>query len=108
MKNVSGAFEKACWLLKRSKQICCMLLPAIFLQSTLLFAQTQVQTRATIQVDLAKEIGAMKPVWAWFGHDEPNYTYMKDGKKLLTELSALSPIPVYMRVHKLHLARQKG
>ena len=29
----------------------------------------------------------MKPVWAWFGYDEPNYTYMKDGKKLLSEIS---------------------
>jgi xylan 1,4-beta-xylosidase len=43
----------------------------------------------------------MKPVWAWFGYDEPNYTYMKDGKKLLTELAALSPTPVYVRTHSL-------
>ena len=33
----------------------------------------------------------MTPVWAWFGHDEPNYTYMKDGRKLLSELAELSP-----------------
>ena len=43
----------------------------------------------------------MKPVWAWFGYDEPNYTYMKDGKKLLSELAALSPAPVYVRTHNL-------
>ena len=43
----------------------------------------------------------MKPVWAWFGYDEPNYTYMKDGKKLLSELSALSPVPVHIRAHNL-------
>lgn len=43
----------------------------------------------------------MKPVWAWFGYDEPNYTYMKDGKKLLTEISKLSPVPVYVRAHSL-------
>src|SRR5437660_5846426 len=43
----------------------------------------------------------MTPVWAWFGYDEPNYTYMKDGRKLLSELSALSPVPVYVRVHNL-------
>src|SRR5690349_10159439 len=43
----------------------------------------------------------MKPVWAWFGYDEPNYTYMKDGKKLLSELAALSPFPVYVRAHSL-------
>lgn len=43
----------------------------------------------------------MKPVWAWFGYDEPNYTYMKDGKKLLSELAALSPVPVFVRAHSL-------
>ena len=57
--------------------------------------------RVTIAVDAAKRVGPMKPIWAWFGYDEPNYTYMKDGQKLLTELSKLSPVPVYVRVHNL-------
>jgi xylan 1,4-beta-xylosidase len=57
--------------------------------------------KATIHVNLAKETGEMKPVWAWFGYDEPNYTYMKDGKKLLSEIAALSPGPVYVRAHSL-------
>lgn len=43
----------------------------------------------------------MKPIWAWFGYDEPNYTYMKNGKKLLSELSALGPETVYVRCHNL-------
>ena len=55
----------------------------------------------SIQVDATKEEGAMKPIWAWFGYDEPNYTYMKDGKKLLSEIAALSPVPVYVRAHNL-------
>jgi xylan 1,4-beta-xylosidase len=59
------------------------------------------QTQATIQVDLNKEIAPMRPIWAWFGYDEPNYTYMKDGKKLLTEIAALCPVPVYVRAHSL-------
>jgi xylan 1,4-beta-xylosidase len=54
-----------------------------------------------ITIDLKKEIGPLKPVWAQFGYDEPNYTYMKDGKKLLTEIAALSPVPVYVRCHNL-------
>jgi xylan 1,4-beta-xylosidase len=54
-----------------------------------------------IAVDLARQTGPMKPVWAWFGYDEPNYTYMKDGKKLLSEIAALSPVPVYVRAHNL-------
>jgi xylan 1,4-beta-xylosidase len=39
-----------------------------------------------LQVDLSASNGKMKPIWAWFGYDEPNYTYMKDGKKLLVKL----------------------
>jgi xylan 1,4-beta-xylosidase len=65
------------------------------------FSQTIDTDSVVVKVELTKIIGDMKPVWAWFGHDEPNYTYMKDGKKLLSELAALSPIPVYMRTHNL-------
>ncbi len=54
-----------------------------------------------IQVDLAAEKGPLKPIWAWFGYDEPNYTYMKDGKKLLTEIAKLSKVPVYVRAHSM-------
>ena len=55
----------------------------------------------SIRIDAARPVGAMAPMWAWFGYDEPNYTYMKDGKKLLSELAALSPGPVYVRTHNL-------
>lgn len=54
-----------------------------------------------ITVDLKNETGDMRPIWAWFGYDEPNYTYMKDGKKLLSEIATLSPVPVYVRAHSL-------
>ena len=66
-----------------------------------LLAQGDAKAEAVLKIDLQNELGPMKPVWSWFGHDEPNYTYMKDGKKLLSELSALSPVPVFMRVHNL-------
>ncbi|WP_276484201.1 GH39 family glycosyl hydrolase [Paraflavitalea pollutisoli] len=62
---------------------------------------TAQSTPVHIQVSLDQPIADMKPVWAWFGYDEPNYTYMKDGKKLLSELAALSPVPVYVRAHNL-------
>jgi xylan 1,4-beta-xylosidase len=55
----------------------------------------------SIHVDAGKPAGPLRPVWAFFGHDEPNYTYMKDGKKLLSELAAAQSVPVYMRVHSL-------
>ena len=56
---------------------------------------------AVINVDFQQKTGKMYPAWAWFGYDEPNYTYMKDGKKLLSEIAALSPVPVYVRAHSL-------
>jgi len=55
----------------------------------------------SIQVDFSKEKGPMDPIWAWWGYDEPNYTYMKDGQKLLSEMAKLSPVPVYVRAHSL-------
>ena len=55
----------------------------------------------SIQVDASKSLGPLPPVWSYFGYDEPNYTYMKDGRKLLTELTKLSPVPVYVRAHSL-------
>ncbi len=45
--------------------------------------------------------GMLPPIWNFFGYDEPNYTYAANGKKLLGELAALSPVPVYVRVHNL-------
>lgn len=33
--------------------------------------------------------------------DEPNYTYMKNGRKLVGELARLSSAPVYIRTHSL-------
>ncbi|MBS1566655.1 MAG: beta-xylosidase [Bacteroidetes bacterium] len=54
-----------------------------------------------IGVDLSGRKMSFQPLWAYFGYDEPNYTYMKDGRKLLTEIAALSPVPVYVRTHNL-------
>ncbi|HMB64048.1 MAG TPA: hypothetical protein VKN36_13295, partial [Eudoraea sp.] len=59
------------------------------------------QDTVSIEVDFAVEKGSMKPIWAWWGYDEPNYTYMKDGRKLLSEIAELSPVPVYVRAHSL-------
>jgi len=63
-----------------------------------IFAQNDT---VSINIDITKDKGPIKYIWAWFGYDEPNYTYMKNGKKLLTELSALSPVPVHIRTHNL-------
>lgn len=54
-----------------------------------------------IQVRADQEGHLWKPIWNYFGYDEPNYTYTTNGKKLLGELAALSPLPVYIRTHNL-------
>ena len=54
-----------------------------------------------IRVDAASTLGPYKTMYAYFGYDEPNYTYMKDGKQLIGELQALSPVPVEIRAHHL-------
>lgn len=69
--------------------------------SSMTIISAQNQSLVTINVDVTKSKGELKPIWAMFGYDEPNFTYMKDGKKLLSELSALSPVPVYVRCHHL-------
>ena len=64
-------------------------------------AQAPTQSSVSVTVDLAKKIGPYKPIYAWFGYDEANFTTMTNGKKLLRELAALSPVPVHVRAHFL-------
>ena len=54
-----------------------------------------------ISVDAGKPLGELKPIWRFFGADEPNYATMKDGKKLIAELGELRPQQVYFRAHNL-------
>src|SRR5437763_1425079 len=55
----------------------------------------------SIQVDAANAIAPLKPIWRFFGADEPNYAYMTNGRKLLAELGELHPKQVYFRAHNL-------
>jgi xylan 1,4-beta-xylosidase len=59
------------------------------------------QETVTVSVDANARLGPLRPIWSFFGYDEPNYTYMKDGRKLLTELANLSPVTVHVRAHNL-------
>jgi xylan 1,4-beta-xylosidase len=72
----------------------------LLFMSVSLFSAAQ-NGKVEINVNISKSRGPLKPIWAWFGYDEPNYTYMKDGRKLLSEISAFSPVPVYVRTHNL-------
>jgi len=83
-------------------------LPAFAVSIALLAASTSfagpgapVVIKVVVNVDASKTEGAYTPVWNYFGADEPNYVYARNGEKLLRELSALSPAPVYFRTHNL-------
>ena len=55
----------------------------------------------SIRVDVARPVGELKPIWRFFGADEPNYATMKHGQKLVGELGALAPDNVFFRAHNL-------
>ena len=55
----------------------------------------------TIRVDAAGSVAPFQPVFRYFGYDEPNYTYMPNGRKLVGELAAVSNAPAYLRTHFL-------
>jgi xylan 1,4-beta-xylosidase len=61
----------------------------------------QVSFPVTIRVDASQPTGELKPVYRFFGADEPNYATMKDGQKLIRELGELGPAQVYFRTHNL-------
>lgn len=54
-----------------------------------------------IRVDAAAPRGDLRPIWRFFGADEPNYAYMTNGQKLLGELGELAPKQVFFRAHNL-------
>jgi xylan 1,4-beta-xylosidase len=59
------------------------------------------QDAVTIHVNSAQSIGRFEPVFRYFGYDEPNFTYMKNGSKLIGELGQIVDAPVYIRTHFL-------
>src|SRR5271165_6875142 len=84
----------------------CLHLPAaILLLPAAPFAQVDARVAnpapVSIQVHANQPTGPYTPIWNYFGADEPNYLYAPNGVKLLGELAALSPVPVYFRPHNL-------
>jgi xylan 1,4-beta-xylosidase len=69
---------------------------ALFVMSSIGFAQP-----VSIEIDAAQTAGDLKPIYRYFGYDECNFTYMKDGQKLLSEISQISPGPIFIRCHHL-------
>ena len=64
-------------------------------------AQCQDTYEVNIQVDVSSSLGPVNHIWRYFGADEPNYAYMKNGNKLLEDMGLLRPGEVYFRAHNL-------
>jgi len=64
-------------------------------------AQSPAPQTVEIHVDAGVTPGPYRPIYAYFGYDEPNFTYASNGRKLIGELAALSPGPVQIRAHHL-------
>ena len=67
--------------------------------SAFLMAAILSKGQVNVRVHADEKIGAFKPIYAYFGYDEPNFTYTKNGRKLVAELAALSSAQVYIRTH---------
>jgi len=67
----------------------------------LLTPELRAQRTVTLRVDATAIQGRFQPNWAYFGHDEPNYTYMPYGKQLIGRLFAMSRGGVHIRTHNL-------
>lgn len=73
----------------------------IFLTIVFLPALLPAQQAVRIVVHADQPAGPLKPVWAYVGHDEPNYTYSAEGRALLSQLGTLSPYRFHDRAHNL-------
>lgn len=67
----------------------------------LLVTSILAEQTVSLRVSAARSSVPEKPLWNYFGYDEPNFTYAPNGRKLIRELAALSPVPVHIRTHFL-------
>src|SRR5215213_5172673 len=81
------------------------LLPIFAVSIVLMHVHASVAAEAafpvTIQVDAIQTRAELKPIYRFFGADEPNYATMKDGRKLLRDIGALGEPQEYFRAHSL-------
>ena len=59
------------------------------------------EPETTIKVDAGNWLGKLPHIWNYIGYDEPNYTYVPEGKALLARFGAMAEKPYYVRVHHL-------
>lgn len=86
-------------MLEREGKLKSLLLAGVLVVS--LSVELAAQQTIVLKVNAGVREGSFNAAWNYFGYDEPNYTYTKYGKRLLGELSGLSPLPVHIRAHNL-------
>jgi len=79
--------------------VACLFVPAVLRLAPA--ARAAEAFPVSIQVEAGASRGELRPIWRFFGADEPNYAYMKDGRKLLAALGQLGTPQVYFRTHNL-------
>ncbi|WP_425398654.1 GH39 family glycosyl hydrolase [Aeoliella sp.] len=78
-----------------------VLLCSVFVSLTTSVLAEEKPLDVSITVDADQTTGQLKPIWRFFGGDEPNYVYMKDGRTLTRRLGELQKGDVYFRAHNL-------
>jgi len=78
-----------------------MLTAAFILAAGALVQPAEPPFPVKITVDASQTTGPLRPIWQYFGADEPNYATMKDGQHLLSDLGKLSSGNIYFRAHNL-------
>jgi xylan 1,4-beta-xylosidase len=85
-----------------------MFRPAIFMTTAMVLAfgaepvTAQTETfPVSIRVHADQPVSEWKPIWRFFGADEPNYATLPNGRKLMSELGRLRTNEVFFRTHNL-------
>lgn len=73
----------------------------LFLPANAPAADTTAAFPVHITIDTSRATGPLRPIWRFFGADEPNYATAPNGRKLLGELGGLKPREVFFRTHNL-------
>jgi xylan 1,4-beta-xylosidase len=81
--------------------VACLVVPTLFCLAPSARSASGEAFPVKVEVDASTSRGDLHPIWRFFGADEPNYAYMKDGRKLLAALGQLGTPQVYFRTHNL-------
>ena len=64
------------------------------------------QSPVTIRVNAAESLGPFKPIYGYFGYDEPNYTYTETGHEAGWGIGGRGR-PTRLHPHALHAGHRR-